>query len=302
MLKLRKELSILKTGGFLPDVTRSLTAIDEEGDDRAPRFLELQGHLSELQAKYAKAVADLAQAQNNLDLADGTGRFGQKVSQSDFEGMIQPVVEEYEKSITALESQLALLKAALVHSEQSMKEQDEKLMNEQAINENQSTLIAELRARVGRLVEREAANEIYIKDLEQKLKIISDSDETSSGLLVDLKKELTKYKESEAHSEKYIKDLELKLLRHQESNVDLKARLDEYETQLQRREELFEALQNRYDALMAGSSEQGMSLLDQQKALLDELEARQSKLTSLEGRCRRGFLTNFPARDADSNA
>lgn len=282
VIKLRKELANLKNGLGITDISgqaRTLGAIDEEADERAPRFLELQGHLSELQAKYAKAIADLAQAQNNLSLLEGSSR---SISQSDFEGMIQPVVEEYEKSITALESQLALTKAALVHSEQSMKELDEKLMHEQMVNESNSNVISDLKNRVGRLIEREATNEVYIKDLEEKLRFMSDSDETSSGIVTELKKEIIKLKETETKSEKYIKDLELKFSKDEEAHVTMKARVDLFEAQLARKEEMIEELQLKYNALSAGAIEDSTGLSDQQKSLIAELDEREEKLRVLE--------------------
>ncbi|EGG05370.1 uncharacterized protein MELLADRAFT_78111 [Melampsora larici-populina 98AG31] len=282
VIKLRKELANLKNGLGITDISgqaRTLGAIDEEADERAPRFLELQGHLSELQAKYAKTIADLAQAQNNLSLLEGSSR---SISQSDFEGMIQPVVEEYEKSITALESQLALTKAALVHSEQSMKELDDKLMHEQMINESNSNVISDLKTRVGRLIEREATNEVYIKDLEEKLRFMSDSDETSSGMVTELKKEIIKLKETEAKSEKYIKDLELKFSKDEEAHSTLKARVDQFEAQLARKEEVIEELQLKYNALSAGAIEDNTGLSDQQKTLIAELDEREEKLRVLE--------------------
>ncbi|KAH9818942.1 hypothetical protein DFH28DRAFT_1123320 [Melampsora americana] len=282
VIKLRKELTNLKNGLGITDISgqaRTLSAIDEEADDRAPRFLELQGHLSELQAKYAKTIADLAQAQNNLSLLEGSSR---SISQSDFEGMIQPVVEEYEKSITALESQLALTKAALVHSEQSMKDLDEKLMHEQLMNESNSNVISDLKTRVGRLIEREATNEVYIKDLEEKLRFLSDSDETSSGVVVELKKEIIKLKETEAKSEKYIKDLELKFSKDEEAHADMKARVDLFEAQLVHKEEVIEELQLKYNTLSAGAIEDNTGLSDQQKTLIAELDAREEKLRVLE--------------------
>ncbi|CAH7675912.1 P-loop containing nucleoside triphosphate hydrolase protein, partial [Phakopsora pachyrhizi] len=169
VLKLRKELANLKASGLVAELSssfRALSSIDEEGASRGdggPNYLALKDSFTELQAKYAKALSDLTQAQSKLQ--NGTGSSGLTnqgtIHQSSFEDMIQPVVEEYEKSITALESQLALTKAALAHSEQSMTELEEKLSHEQLINENQSNLLAELKGWLSHLVERESHNESY---------------------------------------------------------------------------------------------------------------------------------------------
>ncbi|CAH7684338.1 P-loop containing nucleoside triphosphate hydrolase protein, partial [Phakopsora pachyrhizi] len=169
VLKLRKELANLKASGLVAELSssfRALSSIDEEGASRGdggPNYLALKDSFTELQAKYAKALSDLTKAQSKLQ--NGTGSSGLTnqgmIHQSSFEDMIQPVVEEYEKSITALESQLALTKAALAHSEQSMTELEEKLSHEQLINENQSNLLAELKGWLSCLVERESHSESY---------------------------------------------------------------------------------------------------------------------------------------------
>ncbi|CAH7677597.1 P-loop containing nucleoside triphosphate hydrolase protein, partial [Phakopsora pachyrhizi] len=161
VLKLRKELANLKASGSVAELSssfRALSPIDEEGASRGdggPNYLALKDSFTKLQAKYAKALSDLTQAQSNFKTVLGT------IHQSSFEDMIQPVVKEYKKSITALEFQLALTKAALAHSEQSMTELEEKLSHEQLINENQSNLLAELKGRLSRLVERESHNKSY---------------------------------------------------------------------------------------------------------------------------------------------
>ncbi|KAI8457690.1 P-loop containing nucleoside triphosphate hydrolase protein [Phakopsora pachyrhizi] len=219
VLKLRKELANLKASGSVAELSssfRALSSIDEEGASRGdggPNYLALKDSFTELQAKYAKALSDLTQAQSKLQ--NGTGSSGLTnqgtIHQSSFEDMIQPVVKEYKRSITALESQLALTKAALAHSEQSMTELEEKLSHEQLINENQSNLLAELKGWLSRLVERESHNESYIKDLELKLKVTTESNDVSSDLVNELKKELAKLKEHDSTSEVYIKELEKKL-------------------------------------------------------------------------------------------
>ncbi|KAG0147379.1 hypothetical protein CROQUDRAFT_656109 [Cronartium quercuum f. sp. fusiforme G11] len=281
VLKLRKELANLKAGGGGSgggEMRTGLGAIDEEVDVRSsPRFLELQGHLSELQAKFAKTVADLAQAQNTLSQVDGPS-----VSQGDFEAMIQPVVEEYEKSITALESQLALTKAALVHAEGSMKEQEEKLSSEAAANEASANAIRELEARLGRLAEREATNETYIKDLEEKLRVVSEADESAAAVVVELRREVAKLKETEAKSETYIKDLEAKLSKDEGASAVLRARVEAAEAELVRKEELVEELELKYQALSSGLTEQDLGMADHQKELVKELEERDQKVHRLE--------------------
>ncbi|WAR61042.1 hypothetical protein PtB15_13B294 [Puccinia triticina] len=67
---------------------------------------------------------------------------------STFYETIQPIIEEFKKSITSLESQLALTKAALVHSEHLMRELEIQLVNKQDLNKNQTNYVAKLKARL----------------------------------------------------------------------------------------------------------------------------------------------------------
>lgn len=269
VIKLRKELAYLRSGTAAADYNShgrgALSSIDEEGS------LGLRADLAELQGKYAKALADLSVAQSTERPASPGGT--PALSQSDFEGLIQPVVEEYEKSITALESQLALLKAALVHSEESMREQEEKLDFEQQVNETNAGVIGDLKSRVAKLAEREALTETYVRDLEAKLKGMTDQDETSNGLLSELKKEVAKYREGEGRSERYIKDLEARLAQSDEANVSLRSQIEALERDVQRREEAYKDLEGR--AALLDTS-------DQQKLLLEELDEKQKRVLELE--------------------
>jgi kinesin family protein 4/21/27 len=286
IIKLRKELAHLKSSTSPADVnsSRMLSSINEEDsvqDELSPKYLNLKGNFTELQAKYAKTLSDLAQAQNNLHIASRNSGQSPSISQSAFDEMIQPIVEEYEKSITALESQLALTKAALVHSEHSMRELESQLLAEQALNENQANYVADLKARLNRLSERESENESYIKDLELKLKALSESEESSTGTVVELKKELAKIKEHDAESEAYIKDLEAKLSNH--DSADLNEQIAALEASIASRDERCDALQAKYDLLYSQLSGTNVDLWHQQQHLTEQLSERESKVQQLEG-------------------
>ncbi|KAI8455892.1 hypothetical protein BY996DRAFT_8457206 [Phakopsora pachyrhizi] len=216
------ELANLKASGSVAELSssfRALSSIDEEGASRGdggPNYLALKDSFTKLQAKFNSSSEQLQNGTGSSGLTNqGT------IHQSSFEDMIQPVVKEYKKSITALESQLALTKAALAHSEQSMTELEEKLSHEQLINKNQSNLLAELKGRLSRLVERESHNKSYIKDLELKLKVTTESNDVSSNLVNELKKELAKLKEHDSTSEVYIKELEKKLSSDRDGGANL---------------------------------------------------------------------------------
>ncbi|ORE22387.1 kinesin-domain-containing protein, partial [Rhizopus microsporus] len=81
--------------------------------------------------------------------------------QVDFEHLVEPVIEEYEKSIASLESQLALTKAALNYSDMGFEEQLAKIQHLESVVKTQEQTIEDLRTRLNKVVEREQNNENY---------------------------------------------------------------------------------------------------------------------------------------------
>ncbi|KAH8921467.1 kinesin-domain-containing protein [Atractiella rhizophila] len=281
VLKLREELASIRNGGG-----SGLRTINEEGifghvgsggggaDSGA--MLELQEQYSELSQKYAKMTAELtkAQAAAHSNLGGGaSGAIGHHLTPEAFEQAVAPVVQEYEKSLSALESQLALTKAALVHAEDSMKDQEEKLLFEQQVNETNANLIDELKSRVAKLAEREALAEGYVRDLESKLKAEADRQDVDADLVGELRKEIQKYKEVENNNERYIKDLENRLSKAEEGALILQNQVEDLEREVERREGLYKELEGRM--LLLDTS-------DQHKMILEELEEKERRLVELE--------------------
>lgn len=106
------------------------------------------------------------------------------------------MIEEYEKSLSALESQLSLTKAALSFAEEEMKQQESTYQENKRQAEEE---IAELNQRVAKLLQRENTSESYIRDLEARIKSSDEGDSDYQISLADLRKELAKYKETEAY-------------------------------------------------------------------------------------------------------
>ncbi|KAI8972272.1 P-loop containing nucleoside triphosphate hydrolase protein, partial [Pilobolus umbonatus] len=82
-------------------------------------------------------------------------------SEMDFQHLVEPVIEEYEKSISGLESQLAMIRAALSHSNHGYEEQQAKIEQCEIVIDSQEQTINELRKRVGKLLERQVKDETY---------------------------------------------------------------------------------------------------------------------------------------------
>lgn len=266
--KLRAEMASLKGG----DV--SLGAISEESNRRS--IVGGEGNESELQRKYAELTAELVTLKANASAAASTS-----LSREEFANAIEPVVEEYEKSLSALESQLSLTRAALGHSEEEIRELEARVEEEVRANEASGSLIDELKARVSKLGEREATVEAYVRDLEAKLKDYGEQDESHGTAVSDLRKEITKNREQGEKTEQYIVDLEARLAKSDELNSTLRRQIDVLERDVQRREEAYQELEGRLSLLdTSGDHKQLLAEIDEKDRRVLDLERTLDELKS----------------------
>lgn len=266
--KLRAEMAGLKGG----DV--SLGAISEESNRRS--IVGGEGNESELQRKYAELTTELVTLKANASAAASTS-----LSREEFANAIEPVVEEYEKSLSALESQLSLTRAALGHSEEEIRELEARVEEEVRSNEASGSLIDELKARVSKLGEREATVEAYVRDLEAKLKDYGEQDESHGTAVSDLRKEITKNREQGEKTEQYIIDLEARLAKSDELNSTLRRQIDVLERDVQRREEAYQELEGRLSLLdTSGDHKQLLAEIDEKDRRVLDLERTLDELKS----------------------
>ncbi|GAA5911113.1 uncharacterized protein JCM6883_004273 [Sporobolomyces salmoneus] len=263
ILKLRAELSVIKSGDGA-----GMASIAEEGVrrsiDRAPTLDE-----AELQQRIAQLTTDLVRA----EAGGGGEESSNSMSREQFERAVEPIVEEYERSLSALESQLSLTRAALGHSEDEMRDLEARIEDETRAHDASAQLVEELRIRVAKLSEREATTEAYVRDLEAKLKEVNDADESTGNAVTDLRKELSRNREQSETTELYIKELEARLAKSDESNHALQAQLQVLERDIERREEAYKELEGRL-ALLDTSGEH--------KLLLAEIDEKDKRLIELE--------------------
>ncbi|CAG8459131.1 17870_t:CDS:2 [Dentiscutata erythropus] len=116
------------------------------------QLLQLQRSYAELSQKYAKTSAELALHQDNYDEIEliKNNHSGIKLRV-----VTEQEIEQFEKTISSLESKLAITSAALNHSESILKEQENRIEGADSANEQNKGLVASLQK--------------YIKELESKL-------------------------------------------------------------------------------------------------------------------------------------
>ncbi|KAI9468075.1 MAG: P-loop containing nucleoside triphosphate hydrolase protein [Benjaminiella poitrasii] len=165
----------------------------------------------------------------------------------DFQHLVEPVIEEYEKSMSGLESQLALVRAALQHADQGIQDQQSQIHDQQTqlqlletIIKTQEETIHELRKRVQQLLEDRTKDELYIGELEKKLMTAVEETAHDREMLNKLRAKILSLKEVDETTEKYIHELE-KRMAETEKERDLWR--EKYEACEQQRTNLDEQLE-----------------------------------------------------------
>ncbi|KAI9262487.1 P-loop containing nucleoside triphosphate hydrolase protein [Helicostylum pulchrum] len=146
-------------------------------------------------------------------------------SDFDFQHLVEPVIEEYEKSISGLESQLAMIRAALSHSDQGFEEQQAKIDQCEIVIDSQEKTIRELKRQIVKLLERQEKDEAYVTELEKKLMTTVEEMVHDREMMSELRSKILKLKEVDENTEHYIHDLEARLTASEAERTALKEKL-----------------------------------------------------------------------------
>lgn len=159
--RLRKEMKSLKEGGA---ITLSANGESREPSEGATKkalaqMTELRHNYEEIRAKYVERTEELTRLRR--ELAEKQRANGGAVGgTAKYEEIVGPVIEEYEKTISAIEAELSLNRAALRHTNDLVEEKEaelSQLSDRHAITE---LYVEDLKARVVKLTEREASTEV----------------------------------------------------------------------------------------------------------------------------------------------
>lgn len=198
---------------------------------------ELDGEASVTRERNRIVEQELQRLRQNPQRLDGV----------DFQHFVEPVIEEYEKTISALESQLAMTRAALNHSDIGLEEQQTKIEQYEIVMEDQENRINELQVRLSKLLKREQSNETYIRQLEQKLEYHAQNSSAEEDMLSELRGRILKFKEMDETTEKYISDLEKKLAASDQAKLELREQLRQVQTQKQEVLDELQELRERFE-------------------------------------------------------
>lgn len=290
VVRLRKEAKALKEGGA---VTTNGNAENVEGASRKvlTQMVELQTNYEDLRAKFVDRTEELTRLRRELGERRNSGSGTAK-----YEEIVGPVIEEYEKTISAMEAELSLNRAALRHTNDLVDEKEEELSQLAERHSAAEMYVEELKSRVSKLAERESTTEAYIRDLEEKIKLQEDTTISSSESVTDLRREIARFKDNEGRSQQYISELEARLTRNDESILNLQAQVERLETDTESKQAEVKILQARLDSILNDGDSWRSDLEEREKRVRDlemKMEEWQTKgLEAKADRARLGEISN----------
>lgn len=214
-------------------------------------------------------------------------------SDVEFQRFVEPIIEEYEKSIGSLESkiselnsQLAMARAALNHSDFGFEEQAAKLEQYEIVMDDQESQIKKLEGRIAKMVKREQSTESHIQRLEAKLESSHQHAESDEGVLNELRGRIMKFKEMDENTERYIADLERQLAEADQARKALQEQLRELSVTHQETQDELAALQQQVAANEAkrqeALNEESHVSENERKRLLQQVGRLQDNVRALQ--------------------
>ncbi|KAI9256630.1 P-loop containing nucleoside triphosphate hydrolase protein [Phascolomyces articulosus] len=187
-------------------------------DTGSPILSGASGDFDQIFQEQRNMIADLQRQVEELDREASFTRQRNQVVEEElsrlknvgFKDIVEEVGEEYEKTISSLESQLAMARAALNHSDFMFEEQQTKTEQYEIVMEDQEKRIEELERRLRR---SSTAKETVTHD-------------DNSAFVDELKSTIDKFKQAEETTEMHILDLSRKLDTTEETNEKLQKQLE----------------------------------------------------------------------------
>lgn len=154
--RLRKDLKTIKEGGG----GASTEHLEGAGKKVLAQMAELQNNYENMREKFVERTEELTRLRRELAEKQRSSKGGHIGGTAKYEEIVGPVIEEYEKTISAMEAELNLNRAALRHTNDLYEEKEQEYSE---LSERHSTIelyVEELKSRAAKLSEREASNEV----------------------------------------------------------------------------------------------------------------------------------------------
>lgn len=159
--RLRKEMKTIKEGGgVLPVTYEAPEHIEGAGKKVLAQLTDLQNNYEDLREKYTERTEELTRLRREIGEKHRGSIGGTLPGTAKYEEIVGPVIEEYEKTIAAMEAELSLNRAALRHTNEMVEEKEEELAVITERHAATELYVEDLRARVAKLSERELSTEV----------------------------------------------------------------------------------------------------------------------------------------------
>lgn len=165
--RLRKEMKGIKEGGGVangslaigPPPSTALPEVSAASGKVVAQMVELQNNYEDLREQFTQRTEELTRLRRELaEKQRSSASSGGGMSK--YEEIVGPVIEEYEKTISAMEAELSLNRAALRHTNELYEEKEEELTVLSERHAATELYVEELRSRTARLSERESSTEV----------------------------------------------------------------------------------------------------------------------------------------------
>ncbi|KIW06875.1 uncharacterized protein PV09_02551 [Verruconis gallopava] len=196
------------------------------------QYLDLQENYNALSERHSKLIQQISRVQNvetdgaNDDIPGETALERQERSRS-FQGAIEDMILEYEKTIQSLETSLSNTRGSLSATESALLEKETKIAYLETVQ-------SQLQARLQKSMDREQNDENYLRDLEARVAGATTGEEKSNALVQGLRKELARARENEASCEEYISTLEERLAEAEQDHEMMQREIERLEHVVER--------------------------------------------------------------------
>ncbi|ORX61407.1 kinesin-domain-containing protein [Hesseltinella vesiculosa] len=233
------------------------------------------------------SVDDLDPVHKQNDSRVSNGSQDSALGSMDFQQLVEPVIEEYEKSISGLESQLALARAALTHSDDALLEQERKMTEFTTLRQSEQDALHALKDRLAKMLEREQSTERYVMELETKLATSSEKASEDHDVLTSLKNKIMQFQEHNTTTEQYIESLETKLAKAEEDHDRWNVLVEAAEKRIALQEEHISMLNQKLELAdhavsSANNDAQEDDSEQDQESLMQQIEASESQHRELQ--------------------
>lgn len=164
VIRLRRDLKALREGGTVGTTTihELPDGLQGAGKKVLAQMTDLQNNYEDLREKFVERTEELTRLRRELGVKQRGSSGGALAGTAKYEEIVGPVIEEYEKTISAMEAELSLNRAALRHTNEMVEEKEEELATITERHAATELYVEDLRARVAKLSERETSTEVNI--------------------------------------------------------------------------------------------------------------------------------------------